>query len=101
MKITRDFSHGAFNGVGGRSLTRDEMHELGGDALRQLRDVAGVLDGEVPKGIGDTPRATQAGAITAEEHDAQVKAARQPKAAAKKTTAKPSTPPPPPKPPAQ
>ena len=68
MKIKRDFQHGTFAAkaeAGG--LTEDQMKALGRDTLVQLRDVAGVLEGEVPEGIAAGGGATQADAMTADQ----------------------------------
>jgi hypothetical protein len=87
MKVTRDFTHGRWSAKDGDTLDRDTMHEMGGDTLRHLRDVAKVISGEIPESIGDSPRATQAGAITADEHQARLDRAH------KARTKKPASPP--------
>jgi hypothetical protein len=71
MKITRDFQRGTFVGKAGEALTQDQMADLGRDTLEQLRDVAGVLEGDVPEGIATGSGATQAGAITADQAEAE------------------------------
>jgi hypothetical protein len=67
MKITRDFSHGQFNGKKGESLSQDQMRSFGRTILTHLKDVAGVIEGDVPADIGDEPAATNSRAITASE----------------------------------
>lgn len=67
MKVTRDFDQGTFSAKAGESLSQDQMKALGRTRLVHLKDIAQVVEGDIPADLSDEPASTIGGAITAEE----------------------------------